>query len=450
LLLLALLLASPLSPALGATTLTSTAANPIKHIFILVEENHTFDNYFGTYPGVNGIAYSKPQPGPNGTMLGPVELNRATIAKDICHSPACARGALNNGSMDGFVKSEKSNMTMGYFNPKLIPYFWDYASQYVLMDNYFTSVLGPSLPNHIYMLAGQSGGLMVNNSTFKFNFPTIVDNLDAVHVSWVYYAGGHITTNGWNPLPSSPSYVKSHPNQSGLKESTDLQFDLAKPNFPSVAWIMPTTDQISEHPPYNITAGQLNVVDQINMIMKSQYWSSSAIILTWDDYGGWYDHVAPPQVDQYGLGFRVPTLIISPFAKHGFVDHTLSEHASTMKFIETVFHVPSLGTRDAKASDLMEAFNFAQQPRHQLIMPGAFMPNHYPLKFPNGTLLGPAPLGQPGELVHNDPGADYESVGLLVVGVSAFVAFLAAVGLTKRRGAAPAPPGQDAPAAPAG
>jgi phospholipase C len=190
------------------------------------------------------------------------------------------------------------------------------------------------------------------------------------------------------------------------------------------------------------------VVDQINMIMKSQYWSSSAIILTWDDYGGWYDHVAPPQVDQYGLGFRVPTLIISPFAKHGFVDHTLSEHASTMKFIETVFHVPSLGTRDAKASDLMEAFNFAQQPRHQLVMPGAFLPNHYPLKFPNGTLLGPAPLGEPGQLVHNDPGADYESAGLLILIVSASVVFLIAVGLTKRRSDLTAPR-QDAPAAPA-
>jgi hypothetical protein len=121
-----------------------------------------------------------------------------------------------------------------------------------------------------------------------------------------------------------------------------------------------------------------------------------------------------------------------------------------MKFIETVFHVPSLGTRDAKASDLMEAFNFAQQPRHQLVMPGAFLPNHYPLKFPNGTLLGPAPLGQPGQLVHNDPGADYESAGLLIVAVSAFVAFLAAVGLTKRRAFAPTPLGEDVPAAPAG
>jgi hypothetical protein len=120
-----------------------------------------------------------------------------------------------------------------------------------------------------------------------------------------------------------------------------------------------------------------------------------------------------------------------------------------MKFIETVFHVPSLGTRDAKASDLMEAFNFAQQPRHQLVMPGAFMPNHYPLKFPNGTLLGPAPLGEPGQLVHNDPGADYESAGLLILIVSAFVVFLTAVGLTKRRRGDLTAPRQEAPAAPA-
>jgi phospholipase C len=422
-----------LTPALGATPNTSGTTTPIKHVFIFVEENHTFDNYFGTYPGVNGIAYAKPQPGPNSTTFSPVELNRATIAKDICHSYGCARADYNNGSMDGFVTSEKSNMTMGYFNPKLIPYYWDYASQYVLMDNYFTSALTQSYPNHLYMLAGQAGGVMTNNYTFRYSFPTIVDNLDAAQVSWVYYAGSHVMTNGWNPLPASETYSKAHPSMNGLKESTDFQFDLSKPSFPSVAWIMPTTDQISEHPPYNITAGQLSVVDNINFIMKSQYWSSSAIILTWDDYGGWYDHVAPPQLDQYGLGFRVPTLIISPFAKHGFVDHTLSEHSSTLKFIETIFHVPSLGTRDAKASDLLEAFNFAQVPRHALVMPGAFVPNHYPLKFPNGTLLGPPPLGQPGQLVHNDPAADFESAGLLVLTVSALVLFLGGVGLRQRR-----------------
>jgi phospholipase C len=441
LLLLALLLAAPLAPVVGAST-TSASTLPIKHIFIFVEENHTFDNYFGTYPGVNGLANAKPQPVPGSTKPAvPFEINKATVAKDLCHLVKCARTDYANGSMTGFVVGENSTGTMGYFNPDVIPYYWDYATQYVLMDNWFTPFMGPSLPNHIYLIAGQSGGHTTNDVNINYSFPTIVDKLDAAHVSWTYYAGEHTFTNGWNPLPSSNTYMKAHSQLQGLKETTDLPFDIAKPNFPSVAWIMPESDDTSEHPPYNVTTGQLDVVSEINDIMKSQYWPSSAIILTWDDYGGWYDHASPPQVDQYGMGFRVPALIISPFAKHGFVDNTLSEHASTLKLIETVFHVPSLGTRDVKASDLLEAFNFNQQARHALVLPGPFVPNHYPLKYPNGSLLGPEPPGLPGQELSYSSAVDTERTGLLIAAISVLVVFLGVVTLKKKVVSEPAPSG---------
>ncbi|MDA4118379.1 MAG: alkaline phosphatase family protein [Thaumarchaeota archaeon] len=419
--LLALLLFSPIAAAFAASSTTaSPTVSPIKHIFIFVEENHTFDNYFGFYPGVNGLANAIPQPDPNSTKpVTPMEITTPTIPKDLCHLPSCAQTDFDGGKMDGFVNGEHSAMTMGYFNPDLIPYYWDYASQYVLMDNWFTPFMGPSLPNHIYLIAGQSGGITTNQVNITYTFPTIVDELDAAHVSWTYYAGEHLFTNGWNPLPASATYMKTHPSLKGLKETTDFPNDIAKANFSSVAWIMPETDQMSEHPPYNVTEGQLQVVSEINEIMKSQYWSSSAIILTWDDYGGWYDSASPPQVDQYGFGFRVPALIISPFAKHGFVDNTLSEHASTLKLIETVFNLPSLGTRDAKASDLMEAFDFSQQPRHPLVMPGAFVPNRYPLQYPNGTLLAPEPRGQPGQELGIVSSSDLEYTGLLIIAVVA-------------------------------
>jgi phospholipase C len=132
-------------------------------------------------------------------------------------------------------------------------------------------------------------------------------------------------------------------------------------------------------------------------------------------------------------------LIISPFAKHGFVDHALSEHSSTLKLIETVFHVPSLGTRDAnpKIGDLTEAFNLGQVPRHAMVMPGAFIPNHYPLKYPNGTILGPPPSGLPGTLVSNNSTPDLEYAGLLIMTVSALVVFLGAVTLARRVQKAP-------------
>ena len=349
LVLLSLLLVSPMASAFAASSSTSASDLPIKHLFIIVQENHTFDNYFGYYPGVNGLADAKPQLDPNDSKLvAPFEINSPTIANSnanlLCHAASCAQADYDHGKMDGFLtkSGENMNVTMGYFNPDLIPYYWDYASQYVLMDNFYSPFMGPSLPNHMYLLSGASGGVTSNNDSAVVNIPVIVNELDAANVSWTYYAGYHATTNGWNPLPADEAYLKTHPNLQGLKDPTTFPADVAKPGFPSVAWIMPETDQISEHPPYNVTAGELSVVSEINDIMKSQYWSSSAIILTWDDYGGWYDNASPPQVDQYGFGFRVPALIISPFARHGFVDSTLVEFASTLKLIETLFHVPSL------------------------------------------------------------------------------------------------------------
>ncbi|MDA4116282.1 MAG: hypothetical protein OK442_06985, partial [Thaumarchaeota archaeon] len=333
--LLSLLLVSPSASAYAASSTTSTGDIPIKHLFIIVQENHTFDNYFGYYPGVNGLADATPQLDPNDSRLvAPFELNTSTIANSnanlLCHAASCAQADYDHGKMDGFLtrSGENMNVTMGYFNPELIPYYWDYASQYVLMDNFYSPFMGPSLPNHMYLLSGASGGVTGNNDSAVVNIPVIVNELDAVNVSWVYYAGYYGTTNGWNPLPADEAYLKTHPHLQGLKDPVEFPSDISKPGFPSVAWIMPETDELSEHPPYNVTAGELSVVSEINDIMKSEYWSSSAIVLTWDDYGGWYDNASPPQVDQYGFGFRVPAMIISPFARHGFIDSTLSEFAS--------------------------------------------------------------------------------------------------------------------------
>ena len=423
-----LLLLSPLA-AYGMTNAPPTT--PIQHIFIIVQENHTFDNYFGTYPGANGLKGAVPQPIPGtNETAGPWEINSSVISRDLCHSNDCAEADYDYGKMDGFVREDKGNLTMGYFNPDLIPYYWDYASQYVLMDNYFSAVLGPSLPDHIYLLAPQSGGIMDNVGNATWSFPTIVDELDAAHVSWAWYAGGHSATNGWNPLPSSTTYLKDHPHLSNLYESSGFIANVTHDTtFPSVTWLMPETEELSEHPPNNVTAGELTVVSDINAIMKSQYWKTSAIILTWDDFGGWYDHVPPPQVDQYGLGFRVPALIISPYAKHGFIDHTLSSHSSTLKFIETVFKLPALGARDANASNLLDAFNFAQQPRHPLFLPGPFVPNQYPLRYPNGSVLGPAPQGLPGQLLLSPGSAvDHLYSAVLVGGLSVVVVVAAAIG----------------------
>ncbi len=371
---------------------------PIKHIIIIVEENHTFDNYFGTYGGADGLngSYAVPSVfgGPN--ITSPYHLRSGTLSQDICHTAFCARAAYDSGKMDGFVIAARTNQTMGYFDYHQIPYYWDYASQYVLLDHFFSPVMGQSLVNHLYLVAGQSGGMMGNvyNGMFSestplvhgntFFFKSMADELQTNRITWRYYAGEHQVLNNWNPMPAFET-VKLNPDmQANLAETSNLFADLGT-SLASVSWVMPQTGETSEHPPYSVTVGEQSVVSLINSVMKSRYWNSTAIFLTWDDWGGWYDHVRPPQVDAYGYGFRVPCLIISPYARHGYVDHTVADFASTLKFIETVFSLPPLTSRDGSAGNLMDAFDFSHPPDKPLILPGPFIPDHYPLTFTNGT-----------------------------------------------------------------
>jgi phospholipase C len=375
---------------------------PIEHILILYEENRTFDHYFGTYPGANGLPLhtALPKtPGSNETVA-PFHLT-TTKTKDLDHSSRAARIAYDNGKMDGFVYVENSNLTMGYYDYRDLPYYWDYASKFVLMDNFYTSQMGPSLPNHLYLIAGQSGGLIDNPgrcqsreickepsrspyelpSNLTFDFRNVMDELDSRGISWKYYNGGredYKDATYWNPLPSFESFKKNQSRLSHLAPNDQFLIDLANGNLAKVVWVIPKEEE-SDHPSADVKAGERYIVSMINAIMQSKYWSSTAVFVTWDDYGGWYDHVPPPQIDAFGLGFRVPCLIISPYAKDGFVDHTQSEFTSILKFIETVHGLSPLTHRDTMASDMLEAFDFSQSPRPPLILPGPYIPDHYPL-----------------------------------------------------------------------
>ena len=449
---MAILAVSMVPLSAGAST---TSAYPIQHVIVIMQENHTFDNYFGTYPGANGIADARPQPvAANSTLtVKPFEINSSVLPSDICHSNACALRAYANGSMNGFITAQGRNLTMGYFNPRFIGYYWDYASQYVLMDDFFSSAMGPSLPNHLYLIAGQSGGMMgdvtgatlhfnsslVYNNTFHFN--SIVDELAARGISWRYYAGGFQSLNDWNPLPAFQSVEANRTMMRNLVDPSSFITDLNQNRLPAVSWVMPVTESLSEHPPYNVTQGEQSVVAEVNAVMTSSYWKSSAIFVTWDDYGGWYDHVAPPQVDRYGYGFRLPCLVISPYTKQGYIDGTQSDDTSILKFIETVWSLPSLTTRDAQASNFLEAFNFSQSPRAPLVLPGPYVPNHYPLTLRNQTgTSGSGTRTQSGSSTTPSPGEVAFSVGdpvlaglLLVLMVAgAFIAVEAAGAVRKR------------------
>jgi phospholipase C len=382
--------------------------SPIQHIIVLYQENRSFDNYFGTYPGANGIPLSITLPKSPGSDEKVSPFHIPTLSThDLDHSNRAAKVAYDNGKMDGFIYAVGSNLTMGYYDQRDLPYYWDYASRFVLLDNFFSSQMGPSLPNHLYLLAGQSGGLTENtqggtcesreicqggsNATsnnpygvsknLTLNFTTVVDQLDSRGVSWKYYNGDkdHYKEAGyWNPLPAFTSFKNNPARLNNLAPNSQFLVDLAKGNLAQVTWVVPTEDE-SDHPTANVGAGQRYLVSSINAIMQSKYWASTAIFVTWDDYGGWYDHVAPPQVDAFGLGFRVPSMVISAYAKEGFIDHTQSEFTSILKFIQTIHDLPPLTQRDAMASNMLEAFDFTQLPRSPLILPGPYMPEHYPL-----------------------------------------------------------------------
>ncbi len=452
----------------NASSESSSGVNKIKHIIFIIQENHSFDNYFGTFPGANGLANAPPccpvsltssysgipqiqpfrldvrepvfivgdelPPGemyPNSTLSTFDSGDGDTLPfllpnegdPGLSHAWEAAHIDWNNGKMDGFVIGEGSNQTMGYYDRMDIPYYWDYASNFVLDDEFFSSLMGPSFPNHLYIASGSSGGGNLSN---PHGYPwilngSVVDNpptqgpdlqiassvdlnltwtamaqeLSQYGVSWKWYTGAKNVTapTYWDVLPVF-SYFKRNPQliRENVVGTQNFINSLANGTLPSVSWIIPGSSWApptypfnakppipycgtSEHPPARPDCGMDYVSYLVNAVMNSQYWDSSAIIITWDDYGGFYDHVPPPQVDPFGEGFRVPTLVISPWAKHGYVDHTPYEFGSLLSFVESVFGLPTLGTRDSFGigrNNMMNSFDFNQSPQPPLIEPANF------------------------------------------------------------------------------
>ncbi len=418
----------------------------IHHIVWIIQENRSFDNYFGTYPKADGI--------PPGTCLPVLPGSKKCIAPfhmpngepicDINHVWGSAHAAYDNGRMDGFVWAEGTPYTMGYYDQQDIPNYWDYARHFTLCDQFFSSLMGPSGPNHLYTVAAQSGGLTANvglgegekylDEPDGFTFATMVNLFTKANVSWKYYVETVPTPPGWrtgdlnfpnpkkyniwNPLPGFEA-IRSNPAlMAHLVDQKEYYRDLKQGTLPEVSWLVPA-DQDSEHPPEPaapVAQGMWYVTRLINALMQSRYWSDSVVFLTWDDYGGFYDHVVPPEVDAYGYGPRVPTIVISPYAKPGYISHYAYDFTSMLKFIEERFSLPNLTLRDKRADGMFDCFDFDQSPNPPLVIPlPADLPPsrlgeigwcHYPAYVPlpemSGLPLswpaGPAPSGQ--KLMH--------------------------------------------------
>ena len=426
-----------------AVAAADTDPFPIKHFVYIIQENRTFDNYFGTYPGANGIpigtklAYS-----PKGLpAMAPFHLKSPTIPHDLSHSWQAAQTAYNGGKMDGFLWAEwpealryywKSEIpafdselihpkdvatadgkgsafdalasrggqyipstaakkaaakmpkgkppawvlnTLSYYDYHEIPNYWEYARSFTLCDNFFSSLSGPSEPNHLYTVAAQSGGLVNNppagikDEDGVYTFPTMAELLENSKVSWKYYdeKANPKKHSLWNPMPGFKSFQENPALMEHVVSLENFYQDVAGDDFPEVSWIVPTGKN-SEHPPASVTVGMWHVTQLINAIMKSNHWADTAIVLTWDDYGGFYDHVPPPAVDAYGFGPRVPTLLISPYAKKGFVNHTQFDFTSPLKLIERRFGLEPLTDRDRTSNDMMDCFDFGQKPLDPVII----------------------------------------------------------------------------------
>lgn len=337
-----------------------SAATSIDRILIFFQENHTFDNYFGTYPKVNGLSDASgvclPQTKGSTTPCVSPYHSKTTTPVDMAHDWTTAHADYDDGKMDGFVYSEGNKATMSYFDGTDIPRYWKAAQQYVLCDNYYTSVMSESLPNHLSLVAGTCGGIIDDNVPTVVSFTPIFQQLDQNEVSWRVYS----STSTW--LQNFEYVQSSSAAKANFVPAAQVAKDIQQGTLPQVSWVIgaPGGD---EHPSANIQLGMNSVCDLINSIGDSPMWDSIAIFVTWDDFGGFYDHVVPPQVDQYGYGFRVPCLVVSPFAKQGLVDSATNDHTSLLKFVELVHGLKPLSTRDAAANGMLEAFDFGRPAR---------------------------------------------------------------------------------------
>lgn len=380
------LLALHLTPAYAAPT--PKPKTPIEHFVFLFQANHSFDNYFGTRPGVDGLPADTCIPRAPGSARPCVEPfhigGRAVTA--LAPTEVAFRRQFNNGAMDGFVQSNSHNgidgsIAMGYYDERDLPYYWNIADEYVLFDRFFASSFAGSVAAHMYAVSaspGTSGERDGIPDQGWGDLPTIFDRLDAAGVDWKFYVQNYdpaITFRTADhvdepdraaqviraPLLAYDRYLQDPRFSSRIVDMDQYFKDAARGSLPAVSYLVPSG--ASEHPPASLRSGERFVKSLVNALMISDLWDSSAFLWTYDDWGGWYDHVRPPRVDKFGLGFRVPALLVSPYARRGYVDSTTSEFSSIPAFIEANWGLRPLSRRDRQANDLMGAFDFDSPPR---------------------------------------------------------------------------------------
>jgi phospholipase C len=375
---------------------------PIKRVIFLMLENRSFDHLFGQFPGVEGATS-----GVNRGVEVPLIHAPQWMPGDLPHDPPAAVNSVNGGAMDGFAIEPVSDVfAYSQYLEQDIPNYWHWAREFVLSDNFFASVAGPSYPNHLYMIAGQSGGAFDNPiqapdvlkvRTDKglaktwgcdapdgayvlvkdpdtgvvaehglrpcFTFTTQGDQLTERGVDWAFYAAqdfqvGYI----WNAYAAIDHVFHTDEFERHTRPVDNLVRDIREGNLPPVTWATPRFE-LSDHPPWSTCYAHNFVTKIVNAVMRGPMWKHTAIFVTWDEWGGFFDHVRPPEVDVFGLGIRVPLLVISPFAKRGLIDHELGEFCSVNRFIADNWGLPYLTDRVRGATNYEHVFDFRGRPR---------------------------------------------------------------------------------------
>ena len=424
----------------GVSSDLETARSKIKHVVMIMQENRSFDEYFGTYPGADGIPMQNGVPsvcvpdGKTGQCVKPYH-NPADVNAGGPHAATAAAGDIDSGKMDGFIGAFRAAQrfcivpdapgcapgatpdVMGWHDAREIPNYWAYASNFVLQDKMFEPNSSWSLPAHLFMVSAWSakctrpgdpsscvsslnGPSGVNVAGNDYAWTDLTYMLYKSNISWAYYLSEgnepdceddamlcqakpqNRTVPGiWNPLPAFDTVKQD--GQLGNIQTVDKYYAAAKNGtLPAVSWIVPE-NTVSEHPPARVSDGQAYVTGLINAAMQGPDWDSTVIYLSWDDWGGFYDHVVPPTVDQNGYGLRVPGLMISAYARKGLIDHQTLSFDAYLKFVEDLYlggqrldpltdgrpdPRPTVRESAAQLGDLLKEFDFSQQPLPPMIL----------------------------------------------------------------------------------
>ncbi|MFI5042633.1 MAG: alkaline phosphatase family protein [Acidimicrobiales bacterium] len=424
------------------TAAPATGIHKIKHVVMIMQENRSFDSYFGTFPGADGIPAGVCVPNPETKSCDRPYHNASRVNGGGPHAQANAIADINGGKMDGFVVQAQGGTrgclddtnpactnslvpdVMGWHDAREIPNYWTYAQDFVLQDRMFEPNASWSLPEHLFQVSEWSANctvpgdpmscvnaLMVpglppdyfaNRTPPDYAWTDLTYLMHRDHVSWGYYvvtgsepdceddasvsctpvAQDSHTPGIWNPLPYFDT-VRQDGELQNIQTVSNFYQSARQGTLPAVSWVVPS-EAVSEHPPSRVDDGQAYVTGLVNAVMSSPDWDSTAIFLAWDDWGGFYDHVVPPIVDENGYGLRVPAIVISPYARRGLIDHQTLSFDAYVKFIEDDFlgsqrldpktdgrpdPRPTVRENVSILGDVSADFDFNQPPRPPVVLP---------------------------------------------------------------------------------